>query len=84
VNTPRRGGEVPRLGALARWRAEIRAGKRQNTGEHFDALAVGACWELRALELEAAGNHAEARHCMDEAARRMLGYSVEPSAGVAR
>jgi hypothetical protein len=64
---------LPRLGALDRWRAEIRAGKRQNTVADFDDLHAAACNELYALECEAVGDHRAARYWLDTAILRLHG-----------
>lgn len=69
----------PRLGALARWRAELAAGKRTNTARDFDDLQAAACNELTALEAAATGDKYGARHFMDEALLRAHGHGPFPS-----
>lgn len=76
-----RGGTLPRLGALARWRAEVHAGGRQNTAADFDALHAAACEELAALECEALGDHGKARMFMDRALLRLNGCYQNPEDG---
>ena len=69
---------LPRLGALARWRSEIRAGTRQSTAEGFDDLHAAACNEVAALEAWAGGDSAGGRWFMDRAALRLLGIYRDP------
>jgi hypothetical protein len=73
--------EVPRLGALARWHAEIRAGTRRNTIADFDGLAAAACNEAEALAHAARGDEGEARRFMDRALLRLHGCFGDPYDG---
>jgi hypothetical protein len=67
-------GRIPGPGALERWRAEIRAGRRQNTAAQFDALQTAACWELIARERETNDDGSGARWAMDVARLRLAGH----------
>ena len=69
---------LPRLGALARWRAELASGGRKNTAAHFDKLQAAACMEATALDFEAQGDNAGARHFMDWAFLRLHGSHETP------
>jgi hypothetical protein len=74
--------QLPQLGALERWRAELRAGKRGDPNKPFswvlDDLWKAACKETVALELERAGDLAGAQHYLDWAAMCLLGHDVDP------
>jgi hypothetical protein len=74
--------QLPQLGALERWRAELRAGKRGDPNRPFswvlDDLWKAACKETVALELERAGDFAGARQYLDWAAMCLLGHDVDP------
>jgi hypothetical protein len=68
---------LPRVGALEQWRAEIRAGTRQNTGACYDDLAAAAAWEFRALQMQASGDSRTARDYLDLAFLRRRGHWVQ-------
>jgi hypothetical protein len=71
-----------RVGALQRWRAELRSGKRGQLDRPFtwvlDDLWRAASKEMVALELEAAGDLAGAQHYLDWAALCLLGHDLDP------
>jgi len=71
---------LPRLGALERWRKEIRQGRRQN-GRPFDDLQAAACNEVAALECETRGDRSDAEWFMDRALLRLHGCYHEPDDG---
>lgn len=62
------------MGALERWRDEVHAGRRQNTGACFDDLAAAAVWEISALEMEASGDQHTARAYFDMSLLRLHGH----------
>jgi hypothetical protein len=62
------------LRPLDLWRIELRAGRRRNTGADFDCLAAAACFDVRARELERAGDLGAARDYRDVATLRLFGY----------
>jgi hypothetical protein len=70
---------LPRLGALAQWRAEVAAGTRRNTTADFDSLHAAACCELAALIAEAQGDVKSARWFMDSALLRLHGCYGHPN-----
>ncbi|MBA3498055.1 MAG: hypothetical protein H0T86_13205 [Gemmatimonadales bacterium] len=60
-----RAAEVPILGALGRWRADLRAGVGGQRADvpatwRLDAIYRAACWEASALQCHADGFHATA------------------------
>lgn len=67
---------LPHVGALECWRSEVQVGKRRNTVQDFDALAAAACWEGRALEMQAAGDTRTARDYLEMASLRLHGHGV--------
>ena len=69
---------LPRLGALAQWRAEVAAGTRRNTTADFDNLHAAACCELAALEAEVQGDVRSALWFMDSALLRLHGCYGRP------
>ncbi len=70
-----------RLGALARWRQEVRDGRRADTVHCFDALHAAACNEAAAIEREAAGDTKRALWFMDCALLRLDGCDGTPGDG---
>jgi hypothetical protein len=69
---------LPRLGALAQWRAEIAGSTRRNTTADFDNLHAAACCELSALTAEAQGDVKSALWFMDSALLRLHGCYGRP------
>lgn len=69
---------LPRLGALERWREEIRAGQRKNDCQHFDGLAAAAANEATAREVALAGDLATARRFIDRARLRLENFWGDP------
>jgi hypothetical protein len=73
---------IPRVGALARWHAEMRRGARGNPDNYgtwkYDDLWSAACAEKCALEMEAEGDGDRARYWMDSALLRLNGHSEPP------
>ena len=77
-------GKLPRLGALAQWRAEVRAGNRENIARDFDDVAAAACWEVRAYELKQSGDLERGQYAMDTALLRLHGCYGRPDDGTER
>lgn len=76
--------KLPRLGALERWREEIRAGLRKNDFKHFDDLAAAACSEMAAREAAADGDWDRAYRFLDRTRLRLAGYRGDPDSKEAR
>jgi hypothetical protein len=79
VRSPDLATELPRLGALERWRAEIRSGKRRNDFKSFDGLAAAAGSELTARRLAAEGDWPGAAWFLDRARVRLEDFWGDPS-----
>lgn len=69
---------LEKLGALDRWRQEIRTGKRQNTAADFDDLHAAACNEAAASEAWYHGDRKRAQWFMDRALLRLHGCYGSP------
>jgi hypothetical protein len=79
VRSPDLVNGLPRLGALERWRAEIRSGKRRNDFKSFDGLAAAAGSELTARRLAAEGDWPGATWFLDRARVRLEDFWGDPS-----
>lgn len=79
---------IPRVGALARWHAEMRRGIRGHPDRYgtwtLDSVWSAACHEKTAIDFEADGDLAGARYFMDWALLRLHGSKETPDSKAGR